>query len=698
MSFPFKSSTDFDQRLTCLSFDTLKCNTYLSILHKIVFDDLTELLRELLHRSIADYQIEDYYKAVRGQFTGRFTQREEELFTTAAGYGYQCFDITILIKLLRHFPEKIHFETHMSSLARVRNEICHLPNTDITHSQFETYFDECCDIASALEDYLKKPKLLAQKFQIIYEVNTRPKEDRTDLLIDALTLALAELNTGFQVDKERLYNLEEKISRIDRQTNERHIQVVNLKKLVQQVKNKFDPQEKGYWYRNAQEGLYIEPDILNHRETEPPDKAIQDSILDIPEVVTKSVEIESWERHENIQNVIPFSSPTSHLESLNECADHDYKTSTNTDQTAIVTCGDHSAALSTIKPVFCDTRRSNEIEGSVVHLKGGAYQRCGLGQSRSFHFHLGIVENKSVSPSSSMSVDTINQLSDEESGACRSQSHDELSKTNKKQYHTNQTSKRKQKQVGGSLANIDLHSGYPLPSQGNVSNLNGTDIPQNHKKQSTKPRWLRKGLSLIPSKTKQLCDYIFSSKRNRKSEKRKKKNKRLNDLNVDWRLDDRELNKEFESDINQDRESYCDTAVVLHSDDDHENAQKFEKKLHVGIPKLKIEFKAEVCLPGQYRSNVIPYLTRQYIFVLVTQDYQNSQFFQHTVKSCLAESLKDKKCGELIPVLMTNQDILPEEFLVKKPVLFYDENSMENLFQSIKYKSMNLQGQDQQPE
>ncbi|VDI43704.1 Hypothetical predicted protein, partial [Mytilus galloprovincialis] len=232
MSFPLTSTSDFNQGLTCLSFNILKCNTYLSILQKIVFDDLTELLRELLKHSIADSQIEDYFKAVSRQFTGRLTQREEDIIYNAAGTGYQCFDITILTKLLRYFPEKIHFETHLSSLTRVRNEICHLPSTYITHSQFETYFDECCDIASALEEYLKKPKYLVQKFQMIYEVNTHCKNGRTDLQIEAIKNSLTELNTG--VDKERLYNLEEKISQIDRQTDERHRQVVNLKKLVQQ--------------------------------------------------------------------------------------------------------------------------------------------------------------------------------------------------------------------------------------------------------------------------------------------------------------------------------------------------------------------------------------------------------------------------------------------------------------------------------
>ncbi|XP_071162883.1 uncharacterized protein [Mytilus edulis] len=659
----------------------LECNTYFAILHKIVFDDLTELLRKLLQHSIADSQIEDYFTAVRA-FIGRFTQREEELITNAAGTEYQCFDITILTKLLRYFPEKIYFERHLLSLTRIRNEICHLPNTDITQSQFETYFDECCDIASALEEYLKKPKLLVQKFQITCEVNKRPKEGRTELQIEALKNSLTELNTGFQVDKERLYNLEEKISQIDKQTDERHIQVVNLKKLVQQVKNTFDPPEKGYWYRNAQEGLYIEPDFLNRRETEPPDKAIQDSILDIPEVGTKTVEIESCERHENIQHIIPFSSPTCHLESLNACADHDYRTSTNTDPTAIVTCGDHSAAFTTIKSAFWDGRSSNEIEGSVVHLKGGSNHICELGQSSSSH--VGIVENKSVLQISSMLVDTIIQLSDEEFGAFQSQSQDNLAKTDKEPYHTNQISNRKQIQVGGSLANTDLHAVYPLPSQSNVSNSNGIDIPQNYKKKSTKPHWLRKGLSLIPSKTKQLCDYICSSKRNRKSEKRKKKNKRLNDLNVDWRLDDRELNKEFESDIYQDLGSYCGTSVVLHSNDDNENAWNFQIELKKGVPNLQIEFQGEVCLPGQYQSNVNPYLKRQYIFVIISKNYKNSADFQGIVNKCLCMCLKKgNKYGQCIPVLMTKQDKLPEEFLGKKIVHFYDENSMKNLFQSI---------------
>ncbi|CAC5419537.1 unnamed protein product [Mytilus coruscus] len=681
MPFPITSTTDFN---------LLKCNTYVSILHKIVFDDLTELLRELLQHSIADSQVEDYYKAVRGQFPSRFIQREEELIINAAGTGYKCFDITIITKLLRHLPEKIHFETHLSSLARVRNEICHLPNTDITQSQFETYFDECCDIASALEDYLKKPMLLVQKFQIIYEVNTRSKNGRTDLQIEALKHSLTELNTAFQVEEicysdleERLYILEEQISQIDRQTDERHRQMVYLKKFVKQVKNKFDPPEEGCWYRNSQDGLLIEPDYLKHRETEPPHKARQDSFLDTTEVVTKTVEKESCERHENIQHVIPFSRPTPYLESLNACGDHGYRTSTNRNPTVIGTCGDHSAAFPTIKPVFCDKRSSDKIDGSVVHLKGGTNHRCGLGQSSSSH--LEIVENKSVLQSSSTSVDTIIQLSDEEFGACRSQSQDDkLPKTHKEPYHAIQTSNGKQIQVGGSLASTDLLSGYLLPSQGNVSSSNGIDIPQNYKKQSSKPHLLTKRLSLLPSKAKQLCDFVFSSKRNRKRMKRRKRKDSLDDLGVEWRLGYKKLNKEFTNDINQDLESYCGTAVVLHSNDDNENAAHFQRELNIGVPNLKIEFQAEVCLPGQYRSNVIPYLEKQYIFVLISKNYKKSADFQFIVKNCLFLCLeKNKKYGQLIPVLMTKQDKLPDEFLAKKPVAFFDEHSMKKLFRSI---------------
>ncbi|XP_052105814.1 uncharacterized protein LOC127738565 [Mytilus californianus] len=679
MQFPITSTTDFN---------LLKCNTYVSILHKIVFDDLTELLRELLQHSIADSQVEDYYKAVRGQFPSRFIQREEELIINAVGTGYKCFDITIITKLLRHLPEKIHFETHLSSLARVRNEICHLPNTDITQPQFETYFDECCDIASALEDYLKKPKLLVQKFQIIYEVNIRSKEGRTDLQIEALNHSLIELNTEFQVEEicysdleERLYILEEQISQIDRQTDERHRQVVYLKTVVQQVHEKFDPPEEGYWNQNAQEGLYIEPDSLKHRETEPPDKARQGSFLDITAEVT-TVEKESCERHENIQHCIPFTRPTPYLESLNACGDHGYRTSTNRNPTAIGTCRDHSAAFPTIKPVFCDKRSSNEIDGSVVHLKDGTTHRFGLGQSSSSHVE--IVENKRVLQSSSTSVDTIIQLSDEEFGACRSQSQDDkLPKTHKEEYYAIQTSNGKQIQVGDSLAKTDLLSGYPLPSQGNVSSSNGIDIHQNYKKQSSRPHLLTKLLSLLPSKPKQLCDFVFSSKRNRKRMKRRKRKDSLDDLGVEWRLGDKKLNKEFKNDMNQDLKSYCGTAVVLHSNDDNENAAHFQRELNIGVPNMKIEFQAEVCLPGQFRSNVIPYLERQYIFVLISKNYKKSADFQFIVEKCLLCLEKDKKYGQLIPVLMTKQDKLPDEFLAKKPVAFFDEHSMKKLFRSI---------------
>lgn len=155
---------------------SLECNRYLSILNKIIGDDLTELVRELLQHSIADSQVQDFYYAVRGQFNFGLTQREKQLIISAAGTGYQHLDITFLLKLLRHCPGKNRFEKQIASLTSIRNKLAHLPNTDITKSQFDSYFEECCDIASALEKYLKRPKSLVEKFQRIYEVNTCSKE------------------------------------------------------------------------------------------------------------------------------------------------------------------------------------------------------------------------------------------------------------------------------------------------------------------------------------------------------------------------------------------------------------------------------------------------------------------------------------------------------------------------------------------
>lgn len=128
---------------------------------------MTELVRELLQHSITDSQVEDFYNAVRGQFKYRFTQREKQLIISAAGTGYQHLDITFLLKLLRHCPGNYRFEKQIASLTSIRNELAHLPNTEITQSQFDSYFEKCCDIASALEKYLKRPKSLVQKFQRI---------------------------------------------------------------------------------------------------------------------------------------------------------------------------------------------------------------------------------------------------------------------------------------------------------------------------------------------------------------------------------------------------------------------------------------------------------------------------------------------------------------------------------------------------
>lgn len=128
-----------------------------------------------------------------------------------------------------------------------------------------------------------------------------------------------------------------------------------------------------------------------------------------------------------------------------------------------------------------------------------------------------------------------------------------------------------------------------------------------------------------------------------------------------------------------DNDSCCRTAVVLYNDEDHENAEKFQRELNSKVPGANIELQDEVCLPGKYQLDVSPYFTRQYIFVLLSQYYKRS-VVEYKVHECLCMSLKDKiKRGRVIPVLMTKEDKLPDELLPIEPVEYYDENSMKRL-------------------
>ncbi|VDH97543.1 Hypothetical predicted protein [Mytilus galloprovincialis] len=476
---------------------SLECNRYLSILYKIIGDDLTELVRELLQHSITDSQVEDFYNAVRGQFKYRFTQREEQLIISAAGTGYQHLDITFLLKLLRHCPRNYFIEKQIASLTSIRNELAHLPNTEITQSQFDSYFEKCCDIASALEIYLNRPKSLVQKFQRIYEVNTSSKEGRIDLQVERIKYSLAELKSSEDIINNSEFNkrlefLEECICQIDRQTDERHRQVIYLKKCAQQVKKKMDSPEQAQCFLTAQGTKpCIDSESLKYRQEEYNNKTRRDPVLDKTNVLLKKVEEESCEGQTTFKHTPPSYRLQPHLESLKACEDFGIR-KCNERNSSVIGTFEHPLAFPTIKSKSMDWISLNRLDPSVVYLRSATNDRCKLAHSSSSY--VGITENNSILVSQSPSVDTVSQISVKERGANLSQRKSEdgtLLSTNKKEDHRIRQLTNPQIKEGDSLAKPHTHEGKKLP----------TIMNKNHNEYFSKPATERK-ITVAPEQRK----------------------------------------------------------------------------------------------------------------------------------------------------------------------------------------------------
>ncbi|CAG2191837.1 unnamed protein product [Mytilus edulis] len=352
----------------------------------------------------------------------------------------------------------------------------------------------CCDIASALEKYLKRPKSLVQKFQRIYEVNTSSKEGRIDLQEDIIN------NSEFN---KRLEFLEECICQIDRQTDERHRQVIYLKKCAQQVKKKMDSPEQAQCFFNRPSFVKttsiptystkpcIDSESLKYRQEEYNNKTRRDPVLDKTNVLIKKVEDESCEGQTTFKHTRPSYRLQPHLESLKACEDFGIR-KCNERNSSVIGTFEHPIAFPTIKSKSMDRRSLNRLDPSVVYLRSATNDRCKLAHSSSSY--VGITENNSILVSQSPSVDTVSQISVKERGANlsqrKSQNGTSLS-TNKKEDHRIRQLTNPQIKEGDSLAKPHTHEGKKLP----------TIMNKNHNEYFSKPATKRK-ITVAPEQRK----------------------------------------------------------------------------------------------------------------------------------------------------------------------------------------------------
>lgn len=137
-------------------------NMYLPILNKLTIDVFPEILRDRLESLMNHTQLPDWYASIRGRTF--FSKIEEIYIFESPQKGYQQFDLSLSIKILKYLFGETTINSHLDTLCRIRNKLSHLPNTNITRDEFDSYFKQCCDVADSIENHLRRPGCLRKRF------------------------------------------------------------------------------------------------------------------------------------------------------------------------------------------------------------------------------------------------------------------------------------------------------------------------------------------------------------------------------------------------------------------------------------------------------------------------------------------------------------------------------------------------------
>lgn len=252
-------------------------NIYYQILTKITTDELTNLLRLLLEKKFYAPQIPDYYNSVL-KHKVKFSKKEEELILNSPRGGYSKFDLSLLVKILRNCCDG-KLETYLISISRIRNELFHLPNTNIRKKEFEIWFRELSDIGEAIEKYLNVPNSIVQTFHSILSASRDPIKERFQAIEKKLFELHAETLSNADLEK-KLGELKPVLHDLAVQTEDHQRKLHELNTLLYRVGKTLQP-------RHENSRCEERPDPINERL-----QAIEKKLLELHAETLSNVDLE----------------------------------------------------------------------------------------------------------------------------------------------------------------------------------------------------------------------------------------------------------------------------------------------------------------------------------------------------------------------------------------------------------------------
>ncbi|XP_052105897.1 uncharacterized protein LOC127738603 [Mytilus californianus] len=225
-------------------------NMYLPILNKLTIDLFPGILRNLLESFLNHTQLPDWYASIRGRTF--FSKIEEIYIFESPQKGYQQFDLSLLIKILKFMCGATTINSHLDSLCRIRNKLSHLPNTNITRDEFDSYFKKCFDVADSIENYVKTPNDVANAnenhpsrpgrlCQRIHDIRDKGFDLFSgQTMIDKIQRRLNQLQqngeriTNSEIKREAM-TIESDIQELVHQNDSQNVKLCELKKMLHRV-------------------------------------------------------------------------------------------------------------------------------------------------------------------------------------------------------------------------------------------------------------------------------------------------------------------------------------------------------------------------------------------------------------------------------------------------------------------------------
>ncbi|XP_076077721.1 uncharacterized protein LOC143048118 isoform X2 [Mytilus galloprovincialis] len=697
-------------------------NMYLPILNKLTIDVFPEILRDRLESLMNHTQLPDWYASIRGRTF--FSKIEEIYIFESPQKGYEQFDLSLSIKILKYLFGETTINSHLDTLCRIRNKLSHLPNTNITRDEFDSYFKQFCDVADSIENHLRRPGCLRKRFCDIRDKGFVVFAGQAS--IDDIQRQLNELQrngegiTNSEI-KQITMTTELDIQELEIKNKKEYVKLNELKKMLTRVGKTLEPPEDTNSYH-----------IWKHK-------------LDLPAVQT------ALPRNQIIQQALNGDKSTFKNQIICQTTD---TTESNTD-----TVKEQSQCRLQKQPSDSAADQPNEII-SIPHANDICREK------RILHQHQRLKPRYLRPELTQETVSTVINVTQESilSGSMNPplphryahslitelQSKNDYKNINEKRPHiatkngdakknvswemcsTRNRPGKKHKDDAATKKDRKVCSAYP--SKGKPSKLESTVevdqsqsvIPLKMKRCSkckrevddalnvTDNRLVLRSLSIeikqIVNETKH--QLFFSNPRHGldlrdwvEKQLSKSKNERLETFHTDSKENIKKkkterkqctcyqaLGVELREDASVDedanpyspnkRVSTADVAI-LHSDqkEDGALAERYLNHLKATVIGLTGETQEAIFLPGRNVFDIEPLLKYKNIFVLITRFYERANLLRHIVRTLRHLLLRfDMKMCKLIPVFMENIGHSPLEFIPIHPLKFYKtlEESEQN--------------------